>query len=137
MDKYVCTLTRLIDEDKQTLGALNLFCGTDLVFSCKTLELAWLNNIQFESCIPKGTYKVKRRHSSTYGDHWHIVNVADRDLILIHAGNYHRDTEGCIIVGREHLDIDGDGYRDVTSSRKTMREFNNALASNYFELRVV
>lgn len=137
MDKYVATLTRLVGEDKQTLGALNLYSGTDLIFHCKTLELQWNDNKPFASCIPKGTYRVKRRESETYGEHWHILDVEGRDLILIHAGNYHRDTEGCVIVGREHLDIDGDGYRDVTSSRKTMRELNNALQSIYFTLNIV
>lgn len=137
MDKYVATLTRLVSEDKQTLGALAVYCGTDLVFSCKTLELAWNDNKPFESCIPKGTYRVKTRNSETYRDHWHVLDVPNRDLILIHSGNYHRDTEGCIIVGREIFDIDGDGYRDVTSSRKTMRELNNALQSIYFTLNVV
>lgn len=137
MHKYVGTLTRLEYEDKQTLGALEIYCGTDKVFSCKTLELAWNDNKPFESCIPKGTYKVKTRSSDTYREHWHILDVEGRDLILIHAGNYHRDTEGCVIVGREHLDIDGDGYRDVTRSRKTMRELNNALQSIYFTLNIV
>lgn len=137
MHKYVATLTRLVAEDKQTLGALNLYSGTDLVFSCKTLELQWNANKQFSSCIPKGVYRVKKRHSDTYGEHWHILDVYGRDLILIHAGNYHRDTEGCVIVGREIFDIDGDGYRDVTNSKKTMRELNNALQSVYFELRII
>lgn len=137
MHKYVAVLSRLEREDKQTLGALNLYSGTDLVYSCKALELQWNDNKPFESCIPTGTYRVKYRESDTYGKHWHILEVPDRDLILIHAGNYHRDTEGCVIVGREILDIDGDGYRDVTSSRKTLREFNNALQATSFELRVV
>lgn len=136
MLKYIATLTRLEFEDRQTLGALEVYCGTDKVFSCKTLELAWKDNQAFESCIPVGKYKVQRRDSATYGEHWHILDVQGRDLILIHAGNFHQDTEGCVIVGYEHLDIDGDGFRDVTRSRKTMRELNNALQSINFVMNV-
>lgn len=136
MDKYVATLTRLEEDDKQTLGGLVVYCGTDIVFTCKTLELPWLDNEPFISCIPKGTYKVKRRESDTYGEHWHVLDVIYRSLILIHHGNFHRDTEGCIILGREIIDIDNDGYKDVTSSRKTMRELKNAAPVIHFTLNI-
>ena len=136
LDRYVASLTRHTPEAEQTLGGLVVYCGSDIVFTCKTLELPWRENEPFISCIPEGTYKVIPRDSTTYGNHWHVQDVTGRSLILIHAGNYHRDTEGCIIVGREILDIDGDGHRDVTSSRKTMRELNNVLQTTCFELRV-
>ena len=131
MDFYRAYLVRLDSDDKQTLGALTVYCGTDKVFECKTLELPWLNNKPFKSCIPKGEYKVKYRHSETYGHHWIVQDVEDRDLILIHFGNFHRDTEGCICVGRDYRDIDSDGYRDVTSSKVTMRALNNAISASF------
>ena len=137
IDFYVGYLHRLQHEDKQTLGSLVIYCGTEIVFTCKTLELPWKQNKQFISRIPSGVYQVKQRHSDTYGLHWHVQNVKDRDLILIHAGNYHQDTEGCICVGRDHIDINGDGYRDTTSSKQTMRALNNAIPVNHYKLVVI
>ena len=136
-DYYRGFIHRLDSDDKQTLGALVIYCGTDKVFECKTLELAWRDNKPFESCIPAGTYTVERRYSDTYGDHWILRDVEGRSLILIHHGNFHRDTEGCICVGRDYYDLDHDGYRDVTSSKATMRALNNAITVNKFKLTVI
>ena len=137
LDSYVAYLHRLQEDDKQTLGALVVYCGTEQVFNCKTLELPWKNNQPFISRIPSGVYKVRQRHSDTYKNHWHVLGVKNRDLILIHAGNFHRDTEGCICVGKDHIDIDNDGYRDLTSSKNTMKALNNAIPVNTFKLIVI
>ena len=137
MDFYRAVLVRLDSDDKQTLGALTVYCGTDKVFECKTLELPWLDNKPFKSCIPAEHYLVKYRQSETYDDHWILKDVEDRDLILIHHGNFHRDTEGCICVGRDYYDIDRDGYRDVTSSKATMRALNNAIQATQFKLTII
>ena len=107
---------------KQTLGHLYLFDGIDPVFHAATVEPPWRNNLVNISCIPAGSYSVEARHSEKYGDHFHVVNVEGRSLILIHPGNTYRDTRGCIIPGRIHRDIDADGYRDVIQSRNTMRD---------------
>lgn len=137
MDTYHGTLYRTSSDDKQTLGTLSIFCGDELVYQCKTLELAWRDNKAFKSCIPCGKYRVKARQSATYGDHWHIQDVCGRDLILIHHGNYHRDTEGCVMVGQSFADINADGYRDVIRSKATMRAINNAIRSTYWDLEVI
>lgn len=137
MHKYRGFLHRLENDDKQTLGALLIYVGTDKVFECKTIELAWKDNKPFDSCIPEGDYIVRQRHSDDYGQHWHLQEVGGRSLILIHHGNFHRDTDGCICVGRDYYDIDMDGYRDVTSSRLTMRAMNNALPISQFNLSVI
>lgn len=106
---------------KQTLGHLFLFDGLDLAYSCCTLEPPWRNNETDVSCIPAGSYKVESRWSEKYGDHFHILDVEGRTLILIHGGNTYHHTRGCVLPGRSHTDINRDGYRDVTSSRDTMR----------------
>lgn len=125
MKKYV--LTRLVYEKEQTLGFL--WDGLDKL-AC-TLELEWADNEKRISCIPKGIYKVVKRHSAKYGNHFHILDVPDRDYILIHFGNFHRDILGCVLVGFTHSDIDGDGYRDVTSSRSKMEELNDLLPDEF------
>lgn len=137
IDFYVAYIHRLQQDDKQTLGAFVAYCGTEQIFSCKTLELPWRNNQPFISRIPSGVYTAERRYSETYGNHWIIKDVKGRSLILIHAGNFHRDTEGCVCIGRDHVDIDNDGYRDVTSSKATLRALNNAIPVNHFKLVVI
>lgn len=121
-------------EDKQTLGSLQLFDEDNrVVFECKTLELPWKNNQRQVSCIPTGTYKVVIRYSKKFGWHFHVTDVEGRTWILIHHGNYHRDILGCILVGKSHKDIDQDGYRDVTSSKPTLKKMRE-LAPEGFEL---
>jgi hypothetical protein len=121
-------LKRIEYDNKQTLG--ELIYGE---FKCKTLELPWLNNERKISCIPSGEYNVIKRVSAKYGNHFYVTNVEDRSYILIHAGNYHQDTLGCILVGRAHQDINNDGHRDVTQSKPTMTQLNR-LFPNEFKL---
>ena len=84
--------------DKSTLGKLYL----NGEFYGHTLELAWKDNQKRVSCIPKGGYEVKKRHTekSKYKyEHLHILDVPDRELILMHIGNYPKNSKGCILVG--------------------------------------
>ena len=116
-------LTRQKSDKKQTLGTLTVYDATGKkVFDCKTLELDWQNNQRQESCIPVGNYEITPRTSPKYGSHFLVNNVPGRDTILIHQGNYNRDILGCILVGAAHIDIDGDGYKDVTSSKATLEK---------------
>ena len=120
----------------QTLGTLELFDTTGKsIFSCKTLELPWLENQKQKSCIPKGTYKVTARSSPKFGSHFYVTNVPSRDLILIHHGNYNTDIQGCILVGSGHTDINGDKILDITSSKVTMQKLLK-IAPNGFELEI-
>jgi hypothetical protein len=106
---------------RQTLGALHVFRGDVQLFGCVTLELPWENNERYESCIPEGRYAVEHRVSGAFGHHLHVKDVPNRSHILIHAGNYVSDTEGCILVGNEFEHIDGDGLIDVTYSTQTLK----------------
>jgi hypothetical protein len=125
-------LIRHQQDDKQTLG--KLFDGDKLL--AHTLELSWKDNQRKVSCIPASCYKVVKRNSPKYGDHFHILDVPNRDFILIHHGNYHIDILGCILVGQAHIDIDGDGFKDVTASKAKMAELNSILPDS-FELEIV
>lgn len=93
-------LTRLTDNGKTTAGKLEVFNESkNLVFSCMTLELSWRNNTIRKSCIPLGKYKVVRRNSPRFKEHYKIENVEGRSEILFHVGNFETDTIGCILVG--------------------------------------
>jgi len=118
------TLTR-IAAPKQTLGVL---CDESTAWACCTLELPWRSNARRESCIPPAPgqdaveYEARRHDSPTFGDTLWLPEVEGRSEILVHAGNYVSDTLGCILVGRQFTDLNGDGRTDVTNSRATLEE---------------
>jgi hypothetical protein len=84
-----------------------------------TLESPWLNNRRNVSCIPEGTYICSRVINSDFGNTWR-VGIRDRDGIDFHWGNTIKDTEGCIIVGKELGDYKG--YRAVLDSKTCHKE---------------
>lgn len=128
-------LNRREFEAKQTLGDFRLEQNGQILFKCKTLELPWLNNQVQKSCIPAGKYQVVTRFSPKFKNHFHLLDVPGRTWILIHSGNYYTDILGCILVGEKHLDINGDGLRDVTNSKVTLKKLLQ-LAPEGFELIV-
>lgn len=129
------------ESKEQTLGHLFVFDeGHNIVFSCCTLELAWRNNDPNVSSIPLGEYQVASRWSHKYKNHFHVLDVPGRSMILFHAGNHAAGevlhTRGCILVGKAHTDINADGHRDVISSRTAMREMIEALPPTWI-LKVI
>lgn len=116
----------------QTIGTGSVFNNLGRkIFEFKTLELPFLNNKVGISCIPPGYYKVEKRQSVRFGSHFHIKDVAGRSMILIHIGNYHRNTSGCILVGSEHRHLDSDHCLDVINSRGTMKKLLDITPSNF------
>jgi hypothetical protein len=128
-------LIRLHDDTTQTLGKLMLFDGMGRVLELWTLEPPWRGNARNESCIPLGNYDVRPRQSPKYGEHFEVRDVTDRSYILVHAGNYAKDTEGCILVGLNLADINGDGVPDVTTSRVALERLRK-YAPGGFSLTV-
>lgn len=118
-------------QEKATPSNITFRNGREVVLECKGLELPWLDNQRQISCIPEGYYKVVRRTSPRFGEHFHILDVPNRSFILIHHGNYTRDIQGCLLVGREHRDIDGDGIVDVTASVATMNKLRKELPDEF------
>lgn len=118
-------------EKEQTLGTLGVWENGKRLFACKTLELEDANNQKQRSCIPKGTYTVKKRYSAKFGNHLHITNVPNRSFILIHSGNYHRDILGCVLVGSDYKHLDKDGYIDIVNSKKTLTDLLKILPDEF------
>ena len=132
--------------ETQTEGELEIFDEEtgELEFICKTLELPYRDNERNVSCIPEGFFDVLPRQSPKYGNHLHITGVPNRSLILIHHGNYVGspnpktglpDIRGCVLVGKDHIDITGDGIKEVTASKNTMKELMK-VAPDGFVLEV-
>jgi hypothetical protein len=130
-------LLRLQEDLKQTLSEI-IFYDNDVnrVLEIKALELPNRDNKNSISRINAGKYICKLRYSPKYKWHYHLQDVEGRTLILIHFGNYYTNTKGCIIVGNAFTDINNDGYRDVTSSKKTLKRILEKMPDE-FELMVV
>ena len=85
--------------EESTIGNLHL----NGEWLCDTLELPYRDNQRSISCIPAGQYKVRLRlaRESATRDYLHLLveDVKDRSHILVHIGNFPKDTKGCILVG--------------------------------------
>ena len=118
----------------ETLGSLY----RDGVLLCKTMELPWKNNQRSISCIPEATYKVIKqppKESRPY-PYFRIPNVPGRSGILIHRISYVSGLKGCIGVGKEFKDLNGDGVPDMIRSGEALQELINVLPEE-FELEIV
>jgi len=115
----------------QTLGSITVFEENTKLFECKSLELPWKNNNQNVSCIPVGEYKVRKRYSAKYGNHFHIMEVPNRAEILIHSGNYFTQTRGCILAGSSFEDINNDGNLDVVNSKATLTRLSEIMPEEF------
>ena len=116
----------------QTIGTGLIFDNLGrMLFEFQTIELPYLNNKVGISCIPFGKYKVEKRQSNRFGCHFHVKEVSGRSMILIHLGNYHSNTSGCILVGSGHKHLDNDNCLDVIDSRLTMKKLVDIMPSNF------
>ena len=113
-----------------TLG--RIFYGN---FQCFTLELPWLGNSRGISAIPAGTYEAFKRESPKNGSVVELLDVPNRTHIQIHAGNYTRQIEGCILVGDGIKFLDSDNIPDVTNSRHKLTKLLAALPDE-FEIEI-
>ena len=125
-------ILRFSESDKQTLSKFIVFDD----YNCELgqgyiLELPNRNNKTSISRINEGEYDCEKRSSEKYGDHFHVLNVPDRSWILIHIGNYHTSTRGCLLPGDGLVDINGDGLKDVVNSGPTMRRLNEVLPEQF------
>lgn len=72
-----------------------LFHNGNLI--CETIELPWRNNKKSVSCIPEGQYRLIKRIHPKHGAQLQVINVPNREGILIHPANFAlRELQGCI-----------------------------------------
>lgn len=134
-------LKRDIKDDYCTIGRLYI----DGVYFCDTLEDTdrglsddmTIDEIKYrkvysKTAIPTGTYKVIPTESNyTKSHNWYqstklgskmllLYGVKGFSGILIHCGNTHEDTAGCILVGKKQGKM-------IVDSRKTYLKLLNML----------
>lgn len=115
--------------DQQILGTLMVLDEKgSVVFSCKTVELAWKENKRNASCVASGQYPLVLEWSPRFGMLlWELKEVPGRSEAKIHTSNYYWQLNGCIAPGDMHIRIDGDEYPDVRNSRKTLERFHASM----------
>ena len=130
-------ITRVLEDNHQTLSIFTVFdMAGSPVHRLKALELPWRDNERRVSRIPAGNYQAIKHISPKFGPCLWLQDVSMRSEILIHKGNYNRDTLGCILPGLSFRDIDGDGHLDVVSSVKAM-DLILAAVSNIIRIEIV
>jgi len=137
----IVKLYRIYDGGNSTLGML--FINKE--FECFTLEDEFRESkIPGETRIPSGKYFIKLRqyggHHQRYSlkfPHFHkgmlqLINVPNFTDILIHIGNYERDTAGCLLVGEDAILLDNGNYKILHSTAsyiKLYKKIKNVLIS--------
>jgi hypothetical protein len=128
--------------NKCSLGFL--FIGE---LSLVTIERPWIpsatnsGGMKGKSCVPLGTYQLKRHNSEAHPFTWALVNHdldvvhyegddhdpdEDRATCLIHVANYVHNVIGCIGVGTR-TEIDQRFGYCVRDSRKAMEMLRKAV----------
>lgn len=110
--------------DIQTIGMMDVYEDDVFLFAVAILEQEWNNNEKGNSCIPKGSYTVESWDSEGHPNSFIVKGTEPRTYILFHTGNYHNHSQGCLLPGLYHADINNDGYMDVVSSKKAMDRLN-------------
>lgn len=77
--------------------------------------------------IPAGEYACIPHSGPEWQNVWEITNVPGHTAILIHAGNFPKDTHGCVLVGRSY----GLGYMSIEHSRNTLYALRDTLPDNF------
>lgn len=105
-------LTRIALRDTYTIGKLYV----DGVYFCDTLEdkVRDINKngifdngetkVHGRTAIPYGKYEVVWAYSTRFKRYTpRLLNVKSFAGVLIHAGNSHEDTDGCILLGQNKV----------------------------------
>lgn len=136
------TLTRLESSEQGTFGTLIVPNG-DYNEYFYTGELPWVDNASGKSCIPKGTYQVKKTIWLKYNKPVYLLqDVAGRQGILIHSANFmgSRDNGlkaqlyGCIALGERLGTMDG--QKALLVSSPAVRRFQEMMKWEDFTLEV-
>ncbi len=129
MSEPIVKIKRDWQDKNQTLGKCSVYDSDNKpLFSSLSLERGWRGNQKSISCIPLGEYDLVLEYSNRFKTNlWEIKKVPNRSECKFHSANYWFELNGCIALGCSLLDINKDGYNDVTSSKNTMKAFHKSL----------
>lgn len=87
-----------------------------------------------DSRIPMGIYDCKPYSGIKFQNVYLVDGVPGRSSILIHWGNFEKDTDGCILVGLESGMLNGEPA--VMYSKKAFDYFKSLVGDEKFALHV-
>lgn len=98
---------------------------------CKTIDgnnryFATLEPIEkpLFGCVPKGIYRIIKRYSPKFKKSmYYLAYVHGRSGIMFHAGNFPKDTKGCILLGLYR----GNDIDNLVCSTQAVHEFMDTL----------
>jgi len=105
------------------IGTFGRLYVADRVFY--TVEPPWKDNAVNESCIPEGSYGIRKDTSGEFRG-YEITNVSGRTQIEMHVGNTEDDTWGCICPGLNLGYVKGKWA--VANSKAAFRELRQVMA---------
>ena len=108
-----------------TFGTLKI----DKETFCVTLEPPDFLNQRNISCIPAGQYLCSKVNSPKFGLTYEVRHVPGRSHILFHAGNWVKNTEGCILLAESYGKIHGN--RAILNSGKTFKNFLETMIDEH------
>ena len=129
--------------DKRPDGIFGEFTFDDEGRFCFTLEHAYQQpHGGYEAKVPPGVYKCIRGmhwlHNGPPFETFEITGVTGHSGILFHAGNFNKDSEGCVLVGKTIAINPANGEEMVTGSRDEFEAFMERLDDvNSFLLEIV
>jgi len=118
-----------------TNGILNL--NEEAYPFCYTIELPWKGNQRNISCIPPGTYKLRKRFSKKFKWHLYVQDVPGRSLILLHPANdAQRELQGCIAPVTTLTGV-GKGNFSQQAFQKLVQKVYEAIRANETILLII
>ncbi len=133
--KAVLSLRRIKQHGETTLGTLTI---EGINKSWFVLEPGGSDSMVegSDKRIPAGTYKVEPFSGTKYKNVYELKNVPGRTYILIHAGNYHENTEGCLMPGKNWGVLKNFHYY-VSNSKAALDEIFSEIGQfQHVEIRV-
>src|SRR5689334_23781274 len=88
-----------------------------------------------DSRIPDGQYECCTHSGPRFQDVYEVKDVPERTEILIHCGNFEKDTTGCILLGLGAV-MYQDGQPMVTSSKLALDKFRKLVGAEPFLLTI-
>lgn len=125
-------IQRAWSDRRATLGMLKILTiDHDPIFTLENpLRASYTDNR-----IPEGGYYCTPFSGPKFKNVYEIKDVPDRSAILIHWGNFERDTSGCILIGLSAA-THHNGVPWIGDSIKAFSLFRSIIGDEDFLLRI-
>jgi len=139
----IMTPVNIYRTSKSDQGVGGVLICAEVDFSCRSLELPWMDNRQNISCISTGSYIGHRYFSNRFGEVFMLENVKGRSAIIGgHSGNVAGDTAkgfkthslGCILLAKYSGVLWN--QKAILCSRPTIREFMQKVKTDKIKLTI-